>query len=206
MADKTASFNWRSATLEVASIVFAVLLALWLEGWREDIEHQHQAQENLDRVIAEVQQNRSDLIESTALHETYIEALSAALKDDDVSLSKLGPYLKVDGGATSDAAWQSARLSVSISRIPTDVTMQLAALYDTQAYYADYLNFFFQRYIDLISEIQDGPTPDVATRKFARHLAVTNLLASQLIRRYDQFLADQGIDVKRISSSENGED
>lgn len=200
MAQAKTTFNWRSAILEVTGIVFAVLLALWLEGWREDRELQEQANNNLERVVAEVARNRSDLVESIALHEAYIEALTAALNDKDVSLQNVGPYLKVDGSTTSDAAWQSARLSSSVGRIPPEITMQLAALYDTQAYYADYLNFFFQRYIDLISDIEDGPKPEVATRKFVRHLGVTNALADQLLRRYDRFLEAQGVNVDAAQS------
>lgn len=202
MANKQQSVNWKSALLEVAGIVFAVLLALWLEGWREEQEQYRQAQENLGRVIAEIQQNRADLITSIAVHQSYIDALSTALKEEEALLDALAPYLKIDGGTTSDAAWQSARMSASVGKIPPEVTMQLAAVYDTQAYYADYLNFFFQRYIDLISNIENDADYRVPTRKFVRHLSVTNSLADQLLERYDGLLRSQGIVLGAVSATE----
>ncbi|WP_262693886.1 hypothetical protein [Kordiimonas aquimaris] len=203
--DKTAKVNWRKASVEVASIVFAVLLALWLEGWREDTEQQYLAQENLDRVVTEITQNRADLVASIALHKSYIQALSAALNEEALSFNLLAPHLKVDGGTTSNAAWQSARMSTSVSRISPEVTVELAALYDTQAYYADYLNFFFQRYIDLISDIEESAAPQTATRKFIRHLAVTNALAGQLLGRYDNFLKTQGVSIEGASGGAGSE-
>lgn len=205
MVDKTEKVNWRRASLEVASIVFAVLLALWLEGWREDNEQDDMARENLDRVVTEITQNRTDLIASIALHKSYISALSDALNEETLSFNLLAPHLKVDGGTTSNAAWQSARLSTSVSRISPEVTVELAALYDTQAYYADYLNFFFQQYIDLISDIEESPSSGAATRKFIRHLAVTNALAQQLLDRYDNFLTAQGVILEDASGDNKAE-
>lgn len=203
MAKKAAQINWRSASLEVAGIVFAVLLALWLEAWREDAELEAQAQENLKRITAEISQNRADLIASVEIHKVYIEGLDKALKSGEVSIAGVSEFLKIEGGATSDAAWQSARLSASVSQLSADTTTQLAALYDTQSYYTRYLNFFFQRYIDLVIEIETGPEKRIAAQKFRQHLAITNSLADQLLGRYDTFLRAQGVDVPAMSTDGN---
>jgi hypothetical protein len=75
--------------------------------------------------------------------------------------------------------------------MPLATVGTLASLYDTQAYYADYLKFFFQRYIDLVTEIEADPDNRVLIRKFRQHLSITNVLAEQLLDQYDTFLMAQ---------------
>lgn len=186
---KTSSLDWRKAVFEGVAIVFAVLLALWLEGWREDVELRDRADAHLERIRAEVVENREALVAAIAEHESYIAGLDAALVADDLSLGTIGQFLKIEGGATSDAAWRSAQLSQGMAAVISVETLgTLAALYDTQAYYTDYLNFFFQNYIDLVTEIEEGNSGRAPIRKFRQHLSVTNSLAEQLLARYDTFL------------------
>ncbi len=189
MPGQKSNIEWRKAGFEMFAIVFAVLLALWLEGWREDIELQHRAGEHLERIRAEIIQNSSGLDEAISEHESYIEGLDAALDANDVSIVAVADFLQIEGSAIGDAAWQSAQMSQSISQMPLEVIGELASIYDTQAYYTDYLNFFFQGYIDLVSDIQAVEQNRVAVQKFRHHLSITNSLAEQLQRRYRRFLA-----------------
>ncbi|MBO6506481.1 MAG: hypothetical protein JJ850_00195 [Kordiimonadaceae bacterium] len=183
--------DWRSIGFEVAAIVFAVLLALWLEGWRNDVELADRAATHLDRIRAEVQQNRESLVNAIAEHEAYMTGLGEALETGDLDIQKVGPFLQIEGGATSDAAWRSAQLSQSIAAMmPLETLNRLSALYETQGYYTDYLNYFFQDYVNLITEIEAGDEAPKYVQKFRRHLSVTNSLAEQLLNRYDTFLGN----------------
>lgn len=192
MTDKKPVVEWRKAGFELAGIVFAVLLALWLESWREDIELQERASEHLERIRAEINQNRTGLKSAIEEHEAYMDGLSAALVSGDISIEAVGPYLQIEGSATSDSAWRSAQMSQSIGKMPLATLGDLASLYDTQAYYTGYLNFFFQGYIDLVSDVQEGVQAEIAVKKFRHHLSIVNSLARQLLRRYDGFLNVEG--------------
>ena len=186
---KNSTLDWRKAVFEGVAIVFAVLLALWLEGWREDVERAERADAFLERIRAEVAQNRESLVNAIAEHEAYMAGLNKALDEGDVSIQTVGPFLQIEGGATSDAAWRSAQLSQSVTAmIPLETLSSLSALYETQGYYTDYLNFFFQDYVNLITEIENGTDARKNAQKFQRHLSVTNSLGEQLLARYDNFL------------------
>lgn len=184
----TIKTDWRKAGFEVAAIVFAVLLALWLEGWREDVEEQQRADAFLERIRIEVGQNRDNLRETISEHAGYIEGLQAALDANEYDIEQVGPFLQIEGSATSFASWQSAQMSRSISRFEPETMARLAALYDTQSYYVDYLAFFFRSYTELTTAIQEGQDARMAVLKFHRHLSITNSLAEQLLSRYDAFL------------------
>ncbi len=191
MKKQASSFEWRKVGAEVGAIVFAVLLALWLEGWREDVERQERADLFLDRIRAEISQNRENLQETIHQHEDYMAGLEAAIKDGNASIEAVGPFLQIEGSATNSSAWQSAKMSQSISQMPPEMVADLASIYDTQTYYANYLAFFFHNYTELATAIEVNDRPIVSARKFYRHLDVTNTLAEQLLRRYDAFLQQQ---------------
>lgn len=184
----SSKLDWRKVGAEVGAIVFAVLLALWLEGWREDIERQERADDFLERIHAEVSQNRIDLIGAVAENAERIKGLGATLADDEVTLQRVAPFLEISGGATINAAWQSAQMTMATSDMPVETVAVLSALYDTQAYYANYLQFFFQRFTDLVVAAQNQTSSRTAIQTLRLHLQITNDLAEQTIRRYDSFL------------------
>ena len=61
MAAKKQGTSWRFFSTEMVGIVFAVILALWLEGWYEDFQRRERADDFLERIRVEVSQNREDL-------------------------------------------------------------------------------------------------------------------------------------------------
>ena len=188
MSDKKRDIDWRNLLTEMLGIIFAVLLALWLEGWREEIELKARADEFLARIHTEVAKNRADIEEAVADNQANIEGLRAAIEAGTIDIQTIAPFLKVSGGSTSNAAWQSAQMTQSIAKMPIETVAELAGLYDTQAYYTDYVSFFFQRYTDLTMAIQDPATARPAAQKFEQHLSITNSMAQQLLARYDAFL------------------
>lgn len=190
MANQKNSVEWRKAGFEIFAIVFAVLLALWVEDWWAEVERQERADLHLERIRAEIADNRSSLKGVIEQHETYIAGLEAALAEGDIALQQIGPFLQAEGGAVSEAAWRSAQISQSVSKMPFETVSDLAGLYDTQAYYTGYVNSFFQRYVDLISDIEAGDGGEIPVRNFVRHLEITNGLADQLLGGYYEFLGD----------------
>jgi len=180
--------DWRAIGFEVVAIVFAVLLALWLEGWREDIERQERAQDFLARVHTEVQQNYTELSEAIVENDEQIAGLSAALNDNDFSLDRIGPFLRISGGSTVSSAWQSAQMTRAIAAMPVETVAQLAVIYDTQAYYANNLQSLFDHFADLVVASQNEATQREAVMRMVLRLQVLNDFAEQTVRRYRRFL------------------
>lgn len=185
---KKKQLDWRGILFEGMAIVFAVLLALWLEGLREDREQQERADDFLVRITTEIDQNHTALTEAIEENEAHIAGLKAALDDDDLSLERIAPFLQISGGSTIGAAWQSAQMTRAISSMPVDTVAQLATIYDTQSYYTSYLQSLFQQFADLVVAAQNEGTQQQAVQRLILHLEVTNDFASQTVRRYRRFL------------------
>ncbi|NVJ98369.1 MAG: hypothetical protein HWE25_09465 [Alphaproteobacteria bacterium] len=182
------TINWRKASVEIAGIVFAVLLALWLEAWRDDMELQDRADEALERVHAEISQNRIDMIDSNKLNLRNLEALRKAMREEGSTIDTLGPYLHISSASLSDSSWTSAKMTEVLGKMPMETIGELAALYETQQYFTEYARFLMKEYTELTSDIQFGPDREKAAVKFAQHLAIMNSLGEQLVQTYDDFL------------------
>ncbi|MBL4788135.1 MAG: hypothetical protein JKY60_03495 [Kordiimonadaceae bacterium] len=188
MADKKKGTSWKFFSSEMVGIAFAVILALWLEGWYEDFQRKERADEFLERIKIEVSQNRDDLASAIDGTQESIDGIGKVFASGDVTFRTLAPFLEIEGGSTTSSAWTTAQMTQAISEMPVETVTSLAIIYDSQAYYADYLNYFFQQYADLTIGIRIGESRLVSARKFQQHLSITNSLARQVLENYDAFL------------------
>ncbi|SDD34304.1 MULTISPECIES: hypothetical protein [Kordiimonas] len=196
-------FNIKDAALEITGIVFAVLLALWLESWRDDMELQQRADVALSRIQLEVETNRREVRASIAENNANIAAITAALKNNTGAdenrpplIDRIGPHLAISSSSLSDSAWTSAKMTEVLGRMPADHVARLAGVYDTQSYYRDYARFFMREYTNLTIDIQYDEVSDKAARKFVQHLALLNSIGDQLLAAYDGYLSPSpGTDV-----------
>ncbi len=117
--------------------------------------------------------------------------MRTALASGDIAINQIAQHLIISGGSTSDAAWRSAQMTQAIGHMPIETVSVLARLYDSQAYYADYVRFIFQRYTELTIAAQRPEDAHEAIQMFQQHLAIANSLASQLLEQYDAFLTSQ---------------
>ncbi len=193
-------FNMKEAALEVTGIVFAVLLALWLESWRDNMELQQRADAARERIRLEIVANRLELVDSISQNEGNMKAITAAIRarggveGAGPLIDKIGPYLAISSSALSDSAWTSAKVTEVLARMPADEVTVLAGLYDTQGYYRDYARFFMRQYTDLTIDIQqDEQAAEKAARKFVQHLALLNSIGQQLVAAYDEYLPPSGV-------------
>lgn len=180
--------NFVKMLTEMTSIIFAVLLALWLENWMSERELQSQATVMLSHINAELTNNRQELTTAIVDNEKNIEGLKNFLNDDLVDINKLAPFLIISAGSTSNSAWESAKMTRTIGMMPIEVVTQLTKIYDTQEYYSSYVNFVFQQYTDLTTNIQFNLNAKHSTQKIVQHLAITNAFATQLLDSYETYL------------------
>ncbi|PCI60019.1 MAG: hypothetical protein COB37_10305 [Kordiimonadales bacterium] len=188
MAGKKQGTSWRFFSTEMVGIVFAVILALWLEGWYEDFQRRERADDYLERIRVEVSQNREDLNSAINGTQENIDGIAKVFAGGEVTMGRLAPFLEIEGGSTTNSAWTTAQMTQAISEMPVETVTSLATIYDSQAYYAKYLNFFFQQYADLTIDMQSGNNTAMTARKFQQHLSISNSLARQLLQNYDTFL------------------
>jgi hypothetical protein len=152
--------------LEVASVVFAVLVALAVDEWNEDRELREQASRARASVIAELEGNLAELEAGTVSSRAMADSASAVLSR--IRSGEEVGSVGVQGSLPdfSDAAWETARVTGIVSHMDYDWVLQTARVYETQditqELQRDLLSFFGtlvtrrpdeERYADLVGQL-----------------------------------------------------
>lgn len=131
------SHPWSRLLVEIASVVFAVLLALGVNEWWQEREDARLAEETTAAVLDEIRRNRETLLDGVTVAE---EARVARELDDAIATFRRGG--KPDGAAVnwdvallSSAAWETARITGTIRDMPLDQVVEFAELYEMQRYF-----------------------------------------------------------------------
>lgn len=128
------------ATLEAALIVMSVLLALFLDGWREEREISERVETARTFLIREVRANRDELRSDIRLpyHLRTVTLLADVAGEPgrkrDAALTKLqsGAFTGVHPFRAQDVAWSTFRNAELTSRLPASELFLLARIYDAQ--------------------------------------------------------------------------
>lgn len=122
--------------IESTFVLIAVVLAFAVEEWREERELDKIAQEARRAIVAEVQHNRDELLESRPGIEASVDSLDAALSTvaaDPASLRGLD--VKFELALLSSAAWRSAQSMEAARRMDYAWMLQVARAYELQTMY-----------------------------------------------------------------------
>lgn len=110
-------------------VVFAVLVALAVEQWREDQERQELADRATAAVVAEIQSNLEELRKSRAMNEGLLEMVIAADQADELPDDF---NLTFDYSILSTAAWETARVTQATHYMPLERVQSVAKSYNLQ--------------------------------------------------------------------------
>ena len=118
---------------EAAMVVFAVLVALAVDQWRVDREVAGQVARARAGMEAELRANQQEIRSGVASVQTIYDAVSslvARLRAGEITgEAGLGGELP----DSSDAAWETARITGDVAHIPYEWILQTARVYETQA-------------------------------------------------------------------------
>ena len=179
--------NFGKAIVDVSGIVFAVLLALWLENWMQEKEKNDLAQEISSRITIEIQENRTELVSAIDENQTVIVAINSYLSADEKDLQQLSDT-QFFATNSSDAAWVSAKMTNSITLMPLDQIRALADLYETQKYHTNYNQNFFRGIAELMVVIQYEEDKTRALSTYMMNISISNSIGQQLLAKYDSYL------------------
>ncbi len=120
--------------IEAGSVVFALLLALAANEWR-DARQRHQLGEDARRsILAEVRGNRQELDKTLAENHAELADLAARLARpprDSAGSMRWSMSL----AQLSSAAWRTAQATQAASDIPFDALLPISRVYETQDIY-----------------------------------------------------------------------
>lgn len=134
--------QWRRQGIRLAAegllIVFSVLLAFWLDGYRENLRKQERTRIALANIVAEIESNQRNVEKVMAYHGQVYRALEAAAASDpgqatlfDV-LAKAAPE-GVSPPAILSTAWETAQQSGDLQGLSYRQSYALSAVYRLQA-------------------------------------------------------------------------
>jgi len=172
--------------LDVVGVVFAVLVALAADEWRDNRELQQQADRAQAAVLAELRANRTELertrpsIDSTEARLAEGSRVSAEGRARALSLDLEFPDF-------SDAAWRITQVTDAASRIDFDWLTRVARIYETQELYGEERSAILQTLGEMGTA---GQNPEVDRLRNQVH--ILRQLHDQLVERYDQFLGGHG--------------
>lgn len=127
--------NSRKVLFEFLSIVIAVLLAMGLTEWRQDILNHRQAEESYKNIVEEIQNNYNNLEPDSVQMAQTIKLIGQWLETSATerdTIAELDYTLKL----LSKSAWEVAKMNQSLTFINNQRVLQASLVYEFHELYA----------------------------------------------------------------------
>lgn len=120
--------------LEAVFVVFAILLALAADEWRDSRQNREFAERALESIESEMRSNRQEVLDSRAPNLELMSGLQEAI---DNGWAETDLEVQFEYALLSSAAWQTAQVTQAIHFADYDLVQEIARLYDLQGLFAD---------------------------------------------------------------------
>jgi hypothetical protein len=172
--------------VEVFSVVLAVLLALGVNEWRTNKNNEDLGAEAYEKVVKEVERNRSKLDTLLANHKKIlveIDSVISKLKRNSNEIS----FGQINFETPSSTAWEAAKLTAAVNYLEYDRVEMITSVYSTQKVYSDVSDRIFQ---ELVFFVPDKDREKMINQFFKQKVYLNNLILieEQLIQEYKKFL------------------
>jgi hypothetical protein len=168
---------------EAVSIVFAVLLALGVDQWREERSQQKLAERARAAIVAEIRANRDQLREVRARNQRNMGLMAADFTAPDSTPTQLRGNMS--WAQLSTAAWQTAQGAQATQRFDYDWLIRVARIYEGQALFMSTQSESFTHFGVTYGsrELTIGELKDVRTR-----VSYVIKLTGDVLTGYDELL------------------
>ncbi len=170
--------------LDMIGVVFAVVVALAADEWRENRELQQRADRAQAAVLAELRANRAEL----ARTRPSIDSVQARLAEGARVLAEGGNpalNLNLEFPDFSDAAWRITQVTDAASRLDFAWLTSIARIYETQRLYGEERSAILQT----LGGMGVGRAPPTVDR-LRTEMSILRQLHDQLLKSYDSVLGD----------------
>ncbi|MEQ9403334.1 MAG: hypothetical protein RIM99_07115 [Cyclobacteriaceae bacterium] len=168
---------------EFLSIVFAVLLALGLNSYKQNLDLKQESEVLSEKIILECRKNLSKL--DTVINQNkdfmiYLDSLRKAERVDGFGFNFSNELL-------SSSAWKFTQVSRSFQLMDSEFLDKATELYEIQNYYMSISNDMFQNLGDMLLMLENTKPKTLVNTS---HYYLTNILdaADQLKTTYESFL------------------
>ena len=174
--------------VEVFSVVFAVLLALGVNEWREADNNKDLASEAFGKVVQEIKSNKSMIDDILLNHKNIIAEIDTVIvklkrKSDIVGFGD------IQFETPSRTAWDAAVLTTAVNYLDYDKVEKITSVYSTQRVYSDISDKVFQ---ELVFFVPDKNREEMIKQFTKQKVYVYNLISieEQLLDTYSKFLSE----------------
>jgi hypothetical protein len=171
--------------IEVGSVLFAVLLALGVDDWREARRNEELAEFARRSIVAELRANEKELREAQSDNRLVLERIQRQLSARDTSRT-VRFEVDVNVAQLTSPAWDLARATEALRYMDYDWLLETSRLYDLQALLASDQRELLH---DLGGMIQSN---DAGIDQFRGRLSIDLTLGDSLLSAYRRFLARRG--------------
>ena len=166
--------------LEAASVAFAVLLAFWVDEWRQERQERELAARARTAIVAELSANRDELRASLAAHQRTLDSLPELIRrvaGDSVARLNVGLLVP----ELSSAAWRTAQATEAATLMDYTWLLRVSRAYDIQELY-------LRGQEDLLRIVAEQQEPTTWLRSIERRLAMSIQVGVQLDSSYGTVL------------------
>lgn len=175
---------------EIASVIFAVLVALTADEWWEEREEIADAERMTGAIVEEIRGNRQELLDPDEP-----DPANAIMADLDSAIALLRDGREPDGlsvtwdvALLSSAAWEAAQVSRATQHMELDLLIDLAQIYEFQRMYAETQDDLVSLISDLPAGMESAPLQTLLSVR--SRFAVASNLRSTLATIYACRLSD----------------
>ena len=173
--------------IEVFSIVLAVLLALWMNQWRETRANRALAETALANIELELRSNQDLLLLLNKNNQSVI----ASINDEDAETENSAPF--VPGLQLQEIAWDALQSTGASSYVDYGTVLMLSKLYSIQEVYKDLGSQVVQAELNSAAyAVAAGTTIDEEQKleQFSGFLELLVAIEIQLLQAYEVTLAE----------------
>ncbi len=171
---------------EFISIVFAVMLALGLNSFKQSIDAENEANKIKRSIVRECRYNLIKLDSTLILNEEYASYLDSLvqLESDEIE----GLYFAYEFQLLTNSAWQLSQNNSVTNNLEEDFLITAADIYQMQSFYQDFSEKTFQN-IGLLLARQSELEPSDLVLSMYYNLSVINNTAQGLKNSFNEFLS-----------------
>lgn len=164
--------SMKKIAFEFLSIVVAVLLAMGLSEWRQDVLNKRQAEKSFNSILDEVSSNCELLRPDSVAMMAQIEQIDQWLAADKVGRDTLSSF-EYELNLLSKSAWEVAKLNTSLTHIENDRLQYISLIYELHDFYSESERKILASVIDIIELDTEDPRHEKAIKGLQFQMLLT---------------------------------
>lgn len=181
------NIKWSSLILEMISVVFAILFALWVNQIQQNYDNQQKAKDQQLRIQAEVSRNLAVLEPHFVRNDNLLRSAQELIEERKSPQPGNGPQYVTLGysfNSLENTEWEVAKLTGVIAHMKSDDISSLSNIYLDQALYSDHWSSFTKKFA--LGSLDINSTKE--TNEYLGAIQFTNSVSTRLIDRYKRYL------------------